>query len=170
MLSSPSINSITRAAARLRVAVFAAMAVMLGLYLAARFGLQFGHAHVEYEVHGLDSPLRRAMADGSVLLLMIALYQLARMLRGVAAGDLFGPRVVARFRSFALWLLIMSLVDLVAPFIAEVAQESRSGLHQIRLSLDFRELLTVAVTLLLFILARLLERARLLDEEMREIV
>ena len=146
------------------------MAVMVGLYVAARVGLRLGHARVEYAVHGMDTPFRQAMADVSVLLLMAALYQLTEMLRRIAAGDLFGPRVVAKFRSFAVWLLAMSVLDVVAPLIADAVQAPVAGVHQIRFTLDFRELLTVGVTLLLFLLARLLERARALDEEMREIV
>jgi hypothetical protein len=159
-----------RSAARLRWAVFGAMALMVALYLSARLGLRFGHARVEYEVHGTDSAVRRAFADGSVVLLMIALYQLTQMLRQIAAGDLFGPKVVAKFRSFALFPLVIALLDLAAPILSDLVRGSSGRAHLIRFNVDFRELLTVGVTLLLFLLARLLERARAIDEEMREIV
>ena len=42
--------------------------------------------------------------------------------------------------------------------------------HRMALVISLTDVLTVGITLLLFLLARLLERARQLDEDMREIV
>ena len=39
-------------AARLRLAVFLTMGAMVVLYVAARLGLQFGHARIIYQEHG----------------------------------------------------------------------------------------------------------------------
>ena len=145
------------------------MAIMLLLYVAARFGGQLGPVRVEAEGHG---PPGWAMVIGDVriLLLTVALFQLTQMLGKIACGELFSAAVVGRFRSFAFWLLLMALFSLIAPIVAELI--SLPGGHERRLALriDFREVLTVGVTLVLFLLARLLERARSLDEEMREFV
>ena len=65
----------------------------------------------------------------------------------------------------------MALFELVAPIVRGIAGapgvRRRTGFA---FALDLRDLLTVGITLLLFLLARLLERARGLDEEMREFV
>jgi hypothetical protein len=42
--------------------------------------------------------------------------------------------------------------------------------HTFAFKLQLRDLLTIGVTLIFFLVARLLERARAIDEEMREIV
>lgn len=162
-------EAISFSARRLRWAVFAAMGVMLLLYAAARFDIQLGRAHVEYHAEGPDIAATRFIGDISVVLLLVALYRLTQMLGRIAAGELFSAAVIARFRSFALWLLMMALFGLAAPPIAQLLQRS-AGAHRLALVIDFREVLTVGVTLVLFLLARLLERARAIDEEIREFV
>ena len=90
------------------------------------------------------------------------------MLRAIGRGQLFSATVIRRFRGFAFWLLLMAIVDLVGPLLVELFAR-RSG-DPVRLIVDFRQVLTVGVTLLLFLLARLFERARQIDEENREFV
>jgi hypothetical protein len=43
-------------------------------------------------------------------------------------------------------------------------------LRRLEFKLQLRDVLTIGVSLILFLVARLLERARTIDEEMREIV
>ena len=170
-MSSATVNdAICRSAARLRLAVFAVIVVMILLYGAARLGLQVGHARIEYGTHGPDISIVRLAGDVSIALLLVALYRLTEMLRLIAGGDLFGVEVIRRFRSFAWWLLLMALFELAGPFLFQLASVATGTLHQIHLTIDSRDVLTVGVTLLLFLLARLLERARGIEEEMREIV
>ena len=69
-----------------------------------------------------------------------------------------------------MWLLVMALFELIAPIVAGLAGATPSYQHKFRIGIDLRDLLTVGITLLLFLLARLLERARRLDEEVREFV
>jgi hypothetical protein len=161
-------DGIRVAAARLRMATFATMAVMSLLYVAARFGLQLGQAHVEYRLHQPDILVARFFSDAMLILLLVALFRLTQMLARIAAGELFTAEVIGRFRSFALWLLVTALVGLAAPLIAGLI--APAGGHRLMLALDFEKIVTVGVTLVLFLLARLLERARRLDEEMREFV
>jgi hypothetical protein len=157
---------IPRAAARLRIGVFAVMALILLIYLAARFQVQ----HVEHEFAGVPAPYAQLIGDVSIVLLLVALFRLSRMLGGIAAGELFSAAVVSHFRGFALWLLVMALFELIAPIAVGWAGAWNSYPHKLRMAIDLRDLLTVGITLLLFLLARLLERARRLDEEMREFV
>jgi hypothetical protein len=163
-------DSIARSASRLRWTVIAAMAVMALLYLAARFGLSIGEARVEYEHRGASAEVARVIGDILLLLLLMALFQLTRMLSRIAGGELFTAGVIGRFRSFALWLLLSALFGLFAPFVLQLLGLVPGDRHLVRFAIDFREILTVGVTLVLFLLARLLERARRLDEEVREFV
>lgn len=170
MKSSQTTNeAIARSAARLRWIVLAALAVMILLYLAARFRLEIGGAHVEYHEDGPNLEWTRAIGDISLILLTVALFRLTQMLGRIATGEFFTAAVIAHFRSFAWWLLVMSLFGLIAPPLSQLLAVP-AGAHRLELKIDFREVLTVGVTLVLFLLARLLERARRIDEEMREFV
>ena len=163
-------DAIARSAARLRWLVFAAMGVMILLYAAARFGVQLGTARVEYQPHA-NRVWAQAIGDVGLLLLIVAMVRLTQMLGRIAAGELFTAGVIGRFRSFAFWLLLMALFGLLAPPLSELlSMPPGPGVRRVELRIDFKEVLTVGVTLVLFLLARLLERARRLDEEIREFV
>jgi hypothetical protein len=155
-------------AARLRLLVFFAMASVVLIFAAARLDLQLAHAHVEYRLHG--TPYEPYIALGSIVLLVVALFRLTQMLSEIARAQLFGVPVIRHFRGFALWLLLMAVFEFVAPLVAGVLGAGASRPHMVRITIDLRDVLTVGITLLLFLLARLLERARRLDEEMREFV
>jgi hypothetical protein len=170
-MSSPSPKDlgIARAASQLRWGVFAVMAAMALIYAAARLGLHFGPAHVEYRAHPGGPPGARVIADATMLLLLLAMFQLTVMLRRIARGELFSVEVVRNFRRFASWLLLMALWELLAPIVLAIAFRPGDP-HRIQMEIDFREVMTLGTTLLLFLVARLLEHARRLDEEMREFV
>ena len=57
----------------------------------------------------------------------------------------------------------------VAP-IATALLAGPTDAHRLEFRLQLRDVLTIGVALILFLVARLLERARAIDEEMREIV
>ena len=158
-------DTIAHSASRLRAAVFITAGVLVALYVAARFGLQFGHARVIYEEHGPATAAARLVNDVCVALLVAALFRLTQVLKRISEGDFFGIEVIRRFRSFAWWLLLMSVLELAGP---SLAQSSVPG--QIRFAIDSRDVLFLGITIFLFLLARLLERARTIEEEMREIV
>ena len=163
-------SSISRSAARLRWLVFVAMTVLAAVYLVARLHLQVSGVHIEYLIHGMDSRVGEIVGDISMALLLISLFVLTQMLRRIAHGELFSAGVVRSFRIFALWLLLLALFQLIAPAALHFAEIAPSGRHELRLAIDMRNILTVGITLLLFLLARLLERARQIEDEMREIV
>jgi len=161
-------DAIRRSAVRLRVAVLATIVVMIGLYGAARFGLRLGQAHVEYRVHGPDLVSARLIGDVTLVLLVVALVRLTQMLSLIAAGELFSLAVIGRFRSFASWLLLSASVGVLAPIALSLV--APAGGHRLAVALDFQKIVMVGITLVLFLLARLLERARGLDEEVRQFV
>lgn len=163
-------QGIAKSASRLRWGVLIAAGLLLAQYVAARFGVTLGHLRIEYRGNGGPPQFAGAIGDGTMLLLLIAVFQLVRMLRLVEQGDNFSAPVTRRFRGFAFWLLLMALFSFLAPIVAELASHQAGPRHHIRVPFDTRELLLVGITLLLFLIARLLERAGEIEHEMSEIV
>jgi hypothetical protein len=163
-------SDIGRTARRLRWAVWIFWACIILVYVAGRLGLSFRGA-VEVQAHSsaAESGTPMIVADISILLLSVSLYQLSRMLGAIGEGDLFSARVVGAFRSFAFWLLIVAVAWIVAPIVA-VFLAGPDQAHRLEFRLQLRDVLTIGIALILFLVARLLERARTIDEEMREIV
>ena len=166
--SDTAIENIRRSAVRLRYTVVVTIVVMVALYVAARFGLKLGQAHIEYRVHGPELSSGRLIGDVTLVLLIIALVRLTQMLALIAAGETFSLAVTGRFRSFASWLLVSASFGLLAPILLSLFVPW--GGHRLALVFDFQKILMVGVTLVLFLLARLLERARALDEEVKQFV
>lgn len=157
---------IARSAARLQIAVMVVMAVILGLVGLVWFGTGDGPVRVEVHDKGVWNDPRWS-ATLVFLLVELALFQLVRMLAAVRDGELFSARVVGHFRQFALWLMVLAIVGVAGPLVGSAMNGDRDNLA---LVLDLRHLITLGVTLLLFLLARLLERARQIEEENREFV
>jgi Protein of unknown function (DUF2975) len=161
-------SDIGRTATRLRWAVWIFWACVVLAYAVGRLGLTFGAVRVQAHSTAGDAPSFMMIADVSILLLSVALYQLTKMLGAIADGDLFSARVVKAFRAFAFWLLLVALVWIVAPVVAVLLAGPDASRLEFRLQM--RDVLTVGIALILFLVARLLERARTVDEELREIV
>ena len=164
--SETAISDIAASASRLRLAVIAAMVGMAVLYLGARLGTQLGPAHLEYRLHGPNVAMARLAGDVTLALLLFALFRLTQMLARLAAGESFSLAVIARFRSFALWLLVTALFGLLAPLLLNLIAPG----DRLALVIDYQKVLMVGITLVLFLLARLLERARRLEQEIDEFV
>lgn len=162
-------SSIRRYARRLRVGVIAVFAIVVALIVYARLGLNLAAPHVFVQSRS-GAVGGYQVSDGALVLLGIALFWLTEALRDVGAGGLFSRVVVRRFRLFALWLLIMAIYSFVAPLIVTVPHMLTPGRHRLPILLDLRDLLLLAITLLLFLVARLLERAGAIEREMSEIV
>ena len=163
-------SDIGKTARRLRWALWIFWACIILAYVAGRLGLSLRGA-VEVQAHSsaAESGTPMIVADITILFLSIALYQLSRMLGAIGDGDLFSARVVGSFRSFAFWLLVMAVVWVVAPIVA-VFLTGPNDAHRLEFRLQLRDVLTIGIALILFLVARLLERARTIDEEMREII
>lgn len=157
------------AAARLRVAVMLVMLLIAAALLIAWIGSQIGFARVEIRSHegGALNPLLTGTAI--MVLAEIALWRLAQMLKAIAEGESFTSRVTGHFRSFAWWLMLMAIAHLAIPLVSSLAGAG-DGAGSIRIAVDLSSVILLGVTLLLFLLARLLEHARGIEEENREIV
>ena len=162
-------SDISNTARRLRWAVWIFCGCIVAAYAAGRFGLSLDYFSVQARASVEDAGPLMIIADITILLLTVALWQLSRMLGAIAEGDLFSARVVAAFRAFAFWLLLVALVWVVAPVVAVLLAGPADG-HRFEFRLQLRDILTIGVALILFLVARLLERARTVDEELREIV
>ena len=157
---------ISRSAARLRIAVIVVMAMVLGLVGLVWFGTAGGPVQVRVHDSGLWSDPRLS-ATLLFVLVELALFQLVKMLTAVRDGELFSARVVRHFRQFAFWLMILAIFGVAGPLVGSALGGDRANVAFV---LDLRHLITLGVTLLLFLLARLLERARQIEEENREFV
>lgn len=162
--------AIRRYARRLRMGVIAAFVLTMLLILYARLGWHFAGGNVLVHTRKGQGIGPFQLSDGILILLAIAIFELTEALRAVVTGDMFSTAVVRRFRLFALWLLIMALFSSLAPVLGRLLTIGSPGGHHVPIVLDLRDLLLILVTLLLFLLSRLLERARAIEDEMREIV
>lgn len=161
---------IGKTARRLRWAVWIFWGCIIAAYVAGRFGLSLrGAVEVQARSSATESGMPWIVPDITILIVSVAFYQLSRMLGAIAQGDLFSARVVGAFRSFAFWLLLVALVWVVAPIVAALMIGPGES-HRLEFKLHLRDILTIGLALILFLVARLLERARAIDEEMREIV
>ena len=150
----------------MQLAVIGSVIVLAFLYLAARLGLSAGPVQVELGGHAAGITPLPWVADIGMLFLIAALWRLAQMLGLLAAGNLFTAEVISRFRAFAFWLMLSALVGVSSPLLTEMFGDPGAR----RMAIDLRQWLMLLVTLFLFLLARLLERARVLEEDAREIV
>jgi hypothetical protein len=162
--------AIARSARRLRLVVLLGIALIIAIYLLGRFGPQLGPVRVQThtDVAGWEG---RALIDITLLLFVVALIRLAQMLGAVADAPLFGPRVTRAFRGFAFWLFVAMLIDVVSgPAITLARTLGQGGGGRALLMFELRDLLMLAGTLFLFLLARMMEQARAIETELEEIV
>jgi len=163
-------SPIARTARLLRFAVLIAMLLVVAIYLAGRFGIAAGPVRVEsalFRVGGIGPWI----ADLAIILFTLALWQLAKMLSAIASGPIFAPPVTASFRNFALLLFLSTLVDVLAlPLIAVIQATAGPGHAAIALKFELRDLMLLAGSLFLFLLARMMDQARAYEAELEEIV
>jgi hypothetical protein len=160
---------IVRLAGRLKLLVWATIAVAALLYVAARLELVFGNLHIVTR-SAVELPGLWIARDLSAALLLLALWQLASMLALIERGDRFSPAVTRRFRRFALLLFAAAAVTLVAPPLAMLLAPPAPPHGPIQVPLSFRDLWTMLVTGVLFLVARLLDEAQRIEADLDEIV
>jgi hypothetical protein len=162
---------IRSSARRLRAGVIIAFLILVTVIACARLGLPLGGAHMRLETKSGEAFAGLRAGDGTLVLMAVALFHLTEGLRGLANGaGFFSATVIRRFRLFAGWLLIMALYSFLAPTIGALAKSMAGGRHLALFIVDIRDLMLVAITLLLFLLTRLLERAGEIEQENSEIV
>lgn len=160
--------SIARSASRLRLGVLIGMALIAVGYLLARIGSDFGIVRLETQVAG-KGPVMAIVSDVAVALFLVALWRLAAMLNAVARGPIFGLAVTRAFRGFALFLFLSVLAAVAAGPVGALAAHSGTR-GRVEMTFDARDLVLLAGSLFLFLLARMFERARAIEAELEEIV
>jgi hypothetical protein len=161
-------DPVARGARRLRFVLDVAIVAVALLYLLARLEADVGTLKVVFGDH--PGPVWATwLLDLGIVLLLVALLRLHQMLTLLAAGELFSVGVVRRFRDFAFWLMLSAACGFAAPLLGNLSRGHASD-GAIRLAFDMRQLLFLAIAALLFLIARLLERAREFEQDSREIV
>lgn len=121
-----------------------------------------------------DAGLPPAWAAGIALLLAVltgaAMWQLAKMLARVGEGQVFSSEVIARFRSFCLFFLLMLLARSLLPVAASLLLAMQAGSGNIRLVFDGGDIVTLVIAGLLYLVARLFEQAARWEDDSRSIV
>lgn len=163
-------KKLQKSARRLRWLVWIAIATIAAVYCVARLKIDLGPFLVVKD-HTVGSRTGAYwISDLSTGFFLFSLFQLTRMLSWIAAGELFTPNVTRALRNFALWLLLSVLVSILGAPLAKLLTENRSGHDVIELTADVRDIFYFITTLVLFLVARVLESAAQIDAELREIV
>jgi hypothetical protein len=165
---SHSHEAIAKAARWTRWIVVALIAASILLQLGAFFT---GSPH--YQLH----PSGHTFSGAAIMLLhtlfmLLAIAQLWLMLRAVEKGDLFSPAVTMRLRRFALYIVLAVFsAALLMPILSLLFPDCANAHHCIRrLSVDVRTFWTLVIALVFFLVARILDEARRIDEDNRQII
>jgi hypothetical protein len=164
-------RSLAAFARRVRWGTLALLAVMILFQLLA---LLPGQHHVV--LHVLPAGGTTASHIIGLLheaLIILALAQLILLLRRIEKGELFSVGVTRHLRRFAMFILLAMLTTaLLAPVLAFISSEcdQHSGHCLRRIPFDMRAFWMLLISTLFFLVARLLDEARRIDEDNRQIV
>lgn len=122
-------------------------------------------------------PIGRSYASAAVaflhaLFMLLGLSQLWLMLRQVEQGDLFSASVTLRLRRFALFtVLAVFSAALLLPILILLFPDCAAGHACVRrFPIDLRSFWTLVIALVFFLVARILDEARGIDEDNRQII
>ena len=157
---------IARFARRLRFTVWT-LGLLLALATLAAILVAFpggpNGAYLTYD--GLPRAWAAPVAALSIGLILAGLFELGRMLRLVEADVAFSPRATRHLKRFAALLMAAVVAEVVVPPIVRMA------LHSVlTLSLDSNDALLLLVSLVFFLISRLLDAAAAYQEDSRSIV
>lgn len=134
-------------------------------------------AHVVGMPHLQLHPAGRSVGGGAVALLhglfmLLALVELWLMLRHVEQGELFSPKVTMRLRRFALFtvLAVLSAAILSPLLILLFPDCGPNGGCIRRFPIDLRAFWTLVIALIFFLVARILDETRAVDEENKQFI
>ena len=117
-------------------------------------------------------PYGQALGMLHFVFMLLALIQLLLLLRLLERGELFSSGVTRRLRAFALFaLLAVTVGGLVAPLISHMTSACQPGVPCLRrFPIDTRSVWTLITSFVFFLVARLLDEARRIDEDNRQII
>jgi hypothetical protein len=151
-----------------RRAIVVVIVATVGVQLA---GLARRSAHVQF--HGLGEGVPGlAITLAHALCMAVALVQLALLLGRLERGELFSMGVTHRLRQFALFALLASvLASVVAPLVLFFLPSCAAAAPcPRRVMIDIRGLWTLVISLVFFLVARILDEARRIEEDHRQII
>ena len=159
---------ISRAARWTRWFVIIVLAVTIGFQLAALVP-ETSHVRLHWSGSGLSGKVLGVL---HFLFMVLALIQLLLLLRLLERGELFSAGVTRRLRAFALFALLAVIVGgVVAPLISHFTNSCQPGAPCLRrFPIDTRSLWTLITSFIFFLVARLLDEARRIDEDNRQII
>jgi len=157
---------IVRLARRLRLTVWA-LVLLLALATTAAILIPFAGgpngAYLTYD--GLPRAWAAPIAVLSIGLVLWGLIELGRMLRLVESDAAFSPRATRHLKHFAALLMAAVLAEILVPPIVRMALQS-----VLTLSLESNDALLLLVSLVFFLISRLLDAAAAYQEDSRSIV
>ena len=146
------------------------------LLMGATIALQLG-AHFVGLPHLQLHPAGRSVTGGAIallhgLLMILALVELWLMLRHVEQGELFSAKVTLRLRRFALFTVLAVLsAALLSPLLVLLFPDcAPDGPCVRRFPIDLRAFWTLVIALIFFLVARILDEARRLEEENKQFI
>ena len=146
--------------------------LLLGAALLLQLAVLFpGLTHIRLHAYA-DTNVARVINGLHSVFMIVALVQLILLLRNLEQGDLFSAGVTRRLRAFALFtLLAVATGGLLAPAIAFLfPQCGPDGPCVRRFPVDMRGLWSLVTSVIFFLVARLLDEARRIDEDNRQII
>ena len=155
---------------RLRRRIITGAALMAGLYVLARAGMHVSGVALRTEPLAAGMQRMAAIEDVVMVLFGVSVFWLAGSLRSIATEGLYSARAIQRFRFFSLSLLLTASFRLVAPAIALAVMPRSHGASGVIVILDVPDFVLVGIACVLFLVARILEKARALEIEVREFV
>ena len=165
---------LTRSARRLRWTTLFGIALVVAAMVFGCWSLAIGPQRgggftLSVDTDGLAPGAACAVLLIACSLLIVALFQIATMLRAVERGEPF--RTGASLRGFAFYLFLALLASVLLPPLIQWGQSLAAGTPmRVDFSLSGEEVLMLFVTGLLFFLGRLLEAAQAVAEEHEQIV
>jgi cytochrome c biogenesis protein CcdA len=159
-------TTIARLARRLRFTVWI-LALLLALVTAAGIFVPFpdGAIAAHLTTEGLPRAWAAPIAAGSIALILWGLFELGRMLRLVEAEAAFSLRATRHLKRFAALLMTGVLAGILIPPAVRMVLQST-----LTLSLDSDDALLLLVSLVFFLVSRLLDAAAAYQEDSRSIV
>jgi len=161
--------SIARAAKWTRWLVIAILAVSIAFQFASLFPDQ---THIRFHRVGLGEPIGRWVNLAHSGFMILALIQLILLLKELEGSAFFSLGVTRRLKAFALLsLLAMAVGAVVGPTLNlwfGVCVTDNPCVR--RFPIDMRALWSLLISLVFYLVARLLDEARRIDEDNRQII
>lgn len=126
----------------------------------------------EANLSGLSWPLRAIVTIVPALTFAYAMWQLSRLLRLTAAGEVFSSQAATYLRSFGVWLLVTTVLQVTLGLVVKALYLWLSGAEHGRLdlTLDSSDLWNVFLSALFMLVARVLADAYVIAEDNKQII